>query len=79
MADKWIKSAIKHPGAFSAKAKRAGETTREYASEHAHDSGKLGRQARLAKTLMAMRNKKKHKDSRPDTSGMIKRRYGTTD
>ena len=34
MAD-WIKKGDKHPGRFAAKAKKAGETTREYAKEKA--------------------------------------------
>jgi len=64
MADKpkrknWIKGAISHPGAFSDKAKAAGKTTRAYAAEHASDSGRLGKQARLAETLMGMPHKKK--------------------
>jgi hypothetical protein len=52
--EKWIKGAIKHPGAFSAKAKRAGETTAQYAREKAHAPGTLGKQARLAQTLSKM-------------------------
>jgi hypothetical protein len=58
---KWISKAIKpsHEGVFSAKAKAAGETTREYAAEHAGDSGKLGKEARLANTLMGMHHGKK--------------------
>lgn len=66
MADKpkrknWIKKAVpeSHKGDFSAKAKAAGKTTREYAAEHASDSGRLGKQARLAETLMGMPHKKK--------------------
>ncbi len=62
MAKKWIKGAIKHPGVFSAKAKRAGKTTAEFATEHEHDKGALGRQARLAKTLMGMGKGKSHAD-----------------
>lgn len=54
---RWIAGAIKHPGAFRAKAQAAGESTAQYASEHAHDKGTLGRQARLAQTLMAMHRK----------------------
>ncbi len=50
----WIEGAIKKPGAFRAKAARAGESTSAYASEKAHAPGKLGQQARLAKTLMGM-------------------------
>jgi hypothetical protein len=55
---KWISGAIKHPGAFKAAAKRAGKTTREFAAEHAHDSGTLGKRARLAETLMGMHHQK---------------------
>lgn len=54
----WIKGAIKHPGALRAKAERAGETTREFAREHAGDSGKTGAQARLGETLMGMNKKR---------------------
>ena len=53
-SEKWIKGAIKHPGAFSAKAKRAGETTAQYAREKSHAPGTLGKQARLAQTLSKM-------------------------
>ena len=52
----WIKGAIKHPGAFSAKAKRAGETTAQFAKEKAHAPGTLGKQARLAQTLGKLRS-----------------------
>ena len=58
---KWIKGAIKHPGVFKAAAERAGKSTREFAAEHAHDSGKLGARARLAETLMGMHHEKAHK------------------
>lgn len=51
---KWIKSAIKHPGAFKAEAEKAGKSTKEFAEEHKHDSGKTGARARLAETLMGM-------------------------
>ena len=51
---------VRHPGAFSAKAKKAGESTAEFAKEHAHDSGKLGDQARLAKAFSTMRKKRKY-------------------
>ncbi len=54
---KWIKSATAGAhGQFRAKAERAGETTRQYAEEHKGDSGKLGKEARLAETLMGMRH-----------------------
>jgi hypothetical protein len=43
-------------GVFSAAAARAGKTTAEYASEHEHDSGKIGRRARLAKAFMSAKH-----------------------
>lgn len=58
---KWIKGAIKHPGAFKAKAEAAGKTTREFAAEHEHDSGKTGAQARLAETLIGMSHGKRQR------------------
>lgn len=67
---KWIQGAIKHPGEFSAKAKSAGESTKAFAAEHAGDKGKLGKQARLAQTLMGM-NKKR--SSEKET---VKKMYG---
>lgn len=56
---KWISGAIRHPGALKAAAKRAGESTREYAQAHEHDSGKTGARSRLALTLMGMHHGKK--------------------
>lgn len=63
---KWIKSATKEShGQFREKAERHGESTDAYASEHEHDSGKLGKEARLAKNLMGMHHgAKKHASSR---------------
>lgn len=57
MSKNFIRSAIKHPGALKRAAKRAGESTRQYAEEHKHDSGTTGRRARLAITLMGMKKK----------------------
>lgn len=55
MAKKWIAGAVKHgKGKFSAKAKEAGESTREYAAQEKDAPGKLGKEARLAETLMSM-------------------------
>lgn len=60
---KWIQKATsKHKGSFKAAAKRAGESTASFAKEHEHDSGKLGKKARLAKTLMKMRHNRYGKD-----------------
>lgn len=53
-AKKWIKKAIKHPGAFKAAAEKAGKSTAEFAKEHEGDSGTMGKRARLAETLMGM-------------------------
>lgn len=50
----WIKGAIKHPGSFRKAAKKHGVSTRTYAEEHKGDSGKTGKRARLALTLMGM-------------------------
>ncbi len=55
----WIQGAIKHPGVFSAAAKRAGMSTAAFAQRHKNDPGTLGRRARLAITLMKMRRKKR--------------------
>lgn len=55
---KWIKQAIEHPGAFKEKAEHAGKSTAAYAHEHEGDSGKTGKQARLAETLMKMHHKR---------------------
>jgi len=48
---KWIAGAIKHPGALTASAKKAGQSPMEFAAAHKHDSGKTGQRARLALTL----------------------------
>jgi hypothetical protein len=53
----WIAAAIKKPDSFSASAKRAGESTAEYAEEKENTSGRLGRRARLAEILMKLRKK----------------------
>lgn len=59
MEDKnWIKGAIKHPGAFTAQAKRAKEGTQEFASDVLSNKDKYNettvRRAALAKRLAAM-------------------------
>lgn len=60
---KWIQDAIKNPGAFSAKAKRAGMSTSEYANKVLSPKSKASattkKQAVLAKNLSKMRKKKK--------------------
>lgn len=72
---KWVQKATANAhGQFAAKAKAAGETTREFAAEHAHDGGKLGKQANLAETLMGM----SHGGSRPKRrlADLYKRKKG---
>lgn len=54
---KWIQQAIGHPGALTAKAKRAHMSTAAFITKHLHDKGKTGKQARLAKTLRGMHRK----------------------
>ena len=55
----WIQGAIKHPGAFKAKAKKAGMSTSAYASKVTKKgstaSATTKRQANLAKTLSKLR------------------------
>lgn len=49
----WIKAGAKnHPGLFANKAKKAGESTAEFAREHYHDKGTLGKEARFAANAM---------------------------
>ena len=55
----FIKGAVKHPGAFSKAARRAGVSTAAFAEANKHASGKLGDRARLALVLMGLRKKKR--------------------
>lgn len=59
MAKKFIKKAIKHPGAEKAAAARAGESTQSYMQEHKNDKGTAGKRARLGLTLTKLARKKK--------------------
>jgi len=65
MADKWIKDAIKRPGAFTKKAEEAGKTTEEYSADVSKNPEKYDkrtvRQARLARILSKLRKRKKAK------------------
>jgi hypothetical protein len=66
MADKWIQGAIKRPGAFRAKAEKAGMSTQEYARKVSNDpkaSTRTKRQAALARTLGRMNKRKHHRKS----------------
>lgn len=50
----WIAGATENShGQFKKKAEKAGMTTRQYAEKHKDDKGLLGKQARLALTLMS--------------------------
>lgn len=61
---KWIKAAVENAhGQFAAKAKAAGKSTAAYAREHENDPGKIGKQARLAETLMSMQHAHKTKSA----------------
>lgn len=59
----FIQSAIKRPGAFSAKAKRAGRSTQAHArsvlKKGSRASTRTKRQAALALTLSRMRNRRR--------------------
>ena len=58
----WIAGATKNAhGQFAAKAKAAGVSTRMYAHEKKDAPGTLGKQARLALTLMGMKHSKSEK------------------
>jgi hypothetical protein len=59
---KWMQSAVKRPGAFSAKAEKAGMSTQEYARKEAHNpnaSTRTKRQANLALTFSGYRGGKR--------------------
>jgi hypothetical protein len=59
VAEKWIQGAIRRPGAFTAKAKKAGMSVSEYANKVGKPGSKAStqtkRQAALAKTLSKLR------------------------
>ncbi len=62
MADKWMQGAVKRPGAFRAKAQKAGMSTAAYAKKVANDpnaSTRTKRQAALARTFSKYRGKRK--------------------
>ena len=56
-ANRWMQSVSKgikksgHEGVFRAAAHKAGKSTHEFAEEHKHSSGKVGKRARLALAL----------------------------
>lgn len=72
---KWIKQATENArGQFAEKAEKAGVSTGAYAREHEHDSGKTGKQARLAETLMSMH--KAHNKSSVSSKNIRHSMYG---
>lgn len=48
---KWMQKAVKHPGSFTAEAKRAGKSVHAFAELKKHAKGKVGKRARLALTF----------------------------
>ncbi len=44
----WMQGAVKHPGALTAEAKRAGMAPMTFARKHYHDPGKVGARSRFA-------------------------------
>lgn len=56
---KWMQGAVKHPGSFTAFAKRSGKSVHAYAEEKKHTSGKTGKRARLALVFEQASKKKK--------------------
>ena len=55
---KWIQAAIKHPGAFTKSAHKAGESVSEFAQDKKHAGGVTGRRARLALVLKGLHHAK---------------------
>lgn len=53
-AEHFIAGAIKHPGALTKKANAAGQSPMAFAEAHKGDTGKTGKQARLAITLRGL-------------------------
>ena len=65
---KWIKKAIKNPGAFTAKAKRKGITTAQLQANVERDPDKYDektrKQAKLRETLVRINKDKKNKKTK---------------
>ena len=79
MGDKkhrWVKNVTEHmhKGAFKEKAEEAGESTEAYAREEEHAPGKLGKEARLAESLMKMHHA--HKKNSASTKTIRHSMYG---
>jgi len=61
---KFIQSAIKKPGAFTAQAQKAGKSVGEFAREKASAPGKTGQRARLAITLRKLGQRRRGRQYR---------------
>jgi len=65
MARKWIKGAIKNPGALTAQARRAGMSTAKFAAKvranPSRYSAATRRRANLARTLAKMRRRRRRR------------------
>jgi hypothetical protein len=61
---KWVQKAVPEDrkGVFKEKAERAGMSTRAYAEKEKNAPGALGKEARLAETLMGMSKKRRLRD-----------------
>lgn len=59
----WVKQAVPkaNRGKFREKAEKAGKSTAAFAKEHEDSKGTLGKEARLAETLMDMGKKRRSK------------------
>lgn len=66
---KWMKEAFANShGQFKAKAEHAGKSTSTFAHEHEHDSGAMGKQARLAEVGMNAAHHRAHKAHKASAS-----------
>lgn len=57
----FIRRAIRHKGALTRKAKRAGMSVYEYARAHEHDRGETGHEARFYLYVLRPINKRRKK------------------
>lgn len=58
-AKHWIAGAVKHPGAETAAAAKAGMSTHAYMEAHKNSPGTAGKRARLGLALSKLARKKK--------------------
>jgi len=64
MANRWMQRESKREksagtkGSFSSAAARAGKSTSEFAKEHEHSSGTIGKRARMAEAFAKARKRK---------------------